>query len=144
MTKLLALFNPFAGVSIPSSRKVARERSGPTRVWQPTATTTVRSSRVASAHRLGVLTHITAYALVVMNVALTVSYFIGVNAYAAKGYEIKKMQNHIFRLEEQYKKLTIKTSEVGSIAKIQDDPALTGFVPVGTAEFVQSAQYSQR
>jgi hypothetical protein len=85
-----------------------------------------------------------AYGLAACNVAIFVSYFFGVNQGVAKGYEIKKIQTQINTLQEENQKLTVKASEVGSILRVQQELASSGFVPATGGIFLQTEHYSQR
>lgn len=82
--------------------------------------------------------------LAVLCLALLFSYLVGVNSYAAKGYEIKKLQTHITQLSEQNEKLNFKVSEASSMVAIQTDFLNTNFVAAGPAKFLQINHFSQK
>ncbi len=78
-----------------------------------------------------------------LNMVMLGSYLAGVNSYAASGYEIKKMQTRLDSLNEENKKLTIKVSEVSSIASVQSNFQNSDYVPAGTPKFLEVNQFSQ-
>ena len=75
---------------------------------------------------------------------LSVAYVLGVNGYTATGYVIQKEQQNITQLQEEHKKLLVKTAEVGSIAQIQNEATLQNLVAVTSEEFLQPNHFSQR
>lgn len=85
-----------------------------------------------------------AIALIGVNLALLLSFISGVNSYAAKGYEIKELQQKMGLLSEENQKLSVKVSEISSIMQIQSQLSQSDFVPVTGAKFLQVNQFSQR
>jgi hypothetical protein len=87
-----------------------------------------------------------ALTLVVANVLLLGSYIYGVNKFAAKGYEIKKLQIQLSALTEDNKKINLKVSEANSMVGIQSEFLNSNFVAAGTSKFLEisplSGQYS--
>jgi hypothetical protein len=82
--------------------------------------------------------------LAVVNVAVLLLYLVGVNQYAAKGYEMKSIQNRVASLETEQHKLLLKISEISAIGQLEKDLTMLGYVPVTKVQFVQGQQYSQR
>lgn len=82
--------------------------------------------------------------LVALSVFLLMSYLIGVNSYAANGYEIKKLKQRASQISEENKAMSVKVSEISSIVQIQADLANSDFVPVTGAQYLQVNQLSQR
>jgi len=80
--------------------------------------------------------------LLALNAVVLLSYLLGINSYAAKGYEIKQLQNKIAVLNENNQKLNLKVSEAASMVAIQSDFQASDFVPVRQAEYLQLSQYS--
>ena len=67
-----------------------------------------------------------------------------VNAYAAKGFELKRHQAAITQLTEQQKQLVVREAEMGSIMKVHDVAVEYGLVPIVKEEFLNTKQLSQR
>lgn len=85
-----------------------------------------------------------AYGLVVANIALALASIISVNYYTASGYKLSQLQTQVDKLNDQNKKLMVKTTELGSVVALQENLAAAGYVAAGTPQFVKSAQLSQR
>lgn len=119
MFRTLALFNPF-----PTSSRLK-------------AKTQIRS---VSPQR----THWWAVGLIAANAVLLLSYILGVNGYAATGYEIKQMQSSLNQLTDQNKKVSLQVSEISSIVQIQTDLSNSSFVPANSSKFLQINQLSER
>lgn len=73
-----------------------------------------------------------------------VFYVYMINAYASKGYELKKQQAIINELEETHKRLVIEQAASGSIVKINDVASSAQMVPVTGEEFLTANQVSSR
>jgi hypothetical protein len=84
------------------------------------------------------------YVLIAVNVVVMFSYLLGVNAQAASGYEIQKIQGKIFALTEENKQLNLKVSKQSTIAEIQTDYLNSGYVPMGAGNFLQVNNYTKR
>lgn len=82
--------------------------------------------------------------LIGLNAALLMSYIYGVNKYAGKGYEIKKLQTQIAALTEENKKINLKTTEAQSMVSIQSDFLNSNFVAAGTPKFLEVTRVTQR
>lgn len=67
-----------------------------------------------------------------------------VNAYASKGFELKKHEQAVKDLDDQQKDLLVKQSELGSISKVNDVASIYGLVPVTNEEFLNSSQLTQK
>jgi len=79
---------------------------------------------------------VVAVSLVVLNVVVLVSYLVGFNSYAAKGYEIKQLQTKLGKMTEENKKLNIKASEMSSMLTVQGGSVNSGYVAAGTPYFL--------
>jgi hypothetical protein len=145
MTKLLALFNPFSSIGSFSASNSAVVR---TKGYSRPQHTSLYSapvarkkntlhSKVSSLQQVGA-----GYFLFSLCIILLVVHFFGVNQYAAKGYEIKSVQSKIATLNEQNKKLVLRTAEVGSLLEVHNSLISGDFVPVSNAEFLQVNQLS--
>lgn len=77
-------------------------------------------------------------------VALFGLYIYTINAYSAKGYELKKQQAAMADLEETHKQLMIKQASSGSILRINDVASAAKMVPVTGEEFLVANQLSTR
>ncbi len=82
--------------------------------------------------------------LIGLNVLLLMSYIFGVNKYASKGYEIKKLQSQIATLTEENKKINLKTTEAQSMVSIQSNFLNSNFVAAGTPKFLEATRVTQR
>jgi hypothetical protein len=67
-----------------------------------------------------------------------------INAYASKGYELKKQQAVMQELQETHKRLVIEQAASGSIVKINDVASAARMVPVTGEEFLVANQVSSR
>jgi hypothetical protein len=76
-------------------------------------------------------------ALVGAVVMVAVLYIFGINTYAAKGYEIKALQNQITQAQIQSDSLTLKTAELSSMTNIDQAVVATHLVPVTAEEFLR-------
>lgn len=86
----------------------------------------------------------TGYILLGLNVVLMFWYLLGVNSYAASGYEINKMQKEVGVLTEQNQKLTLEYSEKSSLISMQSNLINSQFVPVVSAQYIQVNQLTKR
>lgn len=84
----------------------------------------------------------TSYVLIALNLVVMFSYFLGVNAQAATGYEIQKIQDKIALYTDQNKQLNLKVSEQASIAQIQNDFVASGYVPVSSPTYLQVDRFT--
>jgi hypothetical protein len=82
--------------------------------------------------------------LIALNVIVLFSYLLGVNAQAASGYEIQKVQDKLQVYIDANKQLNLKISEQSSIAEIQTDFLKGGFTPAGQPKFLQVNSYTVR
>ena len=82
--------------------------------------------------------------LIAVNGLLLLNYIYGVNKYASKGYEIKKLQTQLSVLTEENRKISVKTAEANSMVSIQNDFLNSNFVAAGTPKFLQAGQFTQR
>ena len=101
-------------------------------------------TKVLGRKEAGSLQFFLAVLLIGLNVMLLMSYIYGVNKYAGKGYEIKKLQTQLAALTEENKKISLKISEAGSMVSIQSDFLNSNFVAAGTPKFLQATQLTQR
>jgi len=83
-------------------------------------------------------------ALIAINAAVLFSYLLGVNAQAASGYEIQKIQDRVQQYVDENKQLNMKVSEQTSIAEIQTDFLNAGHTPIGQPKFLQVHNYTER
>jgi hypothetical protein len=67
-----------------------------------------------------------------------------INAYASKGYELKRQQAVIKELTDTNKKLVIQQAAQSSIVRVNDVAATSGMVPVTGEEFLVASQLSAR
>lgn len=67
-----------------------------------------------------------------------------INAYASKGYELKRQQAAIQEVTETNKRLVVQQAALGSIVKVNDVAATSGMVPVTGEEFLVANQLSAR
>lgn len=84
------------------------------------------------------------YVLAVSAGALLLAYLFGVNNYAAKGYEIKRLQTSLAQLNETNQKLNLQISEQSAIAVVQNDFDGTQFVPASQPQYLQMNRYTER
>jgi TRAP-type mannitol/chloroaromatic compound transport system permease large subunit len=87
---------------------------------------------------------IASLALLAVNVVVLGMYFVGVNTYAGKGYEIRSLQSKLVALNEDQKKLNLKIAEQSSVLGLQTDFANAHYVPVSGATFLQTNQFSMK
>ena len=105
---------------------------------------TARASRTMSIPRTAIVS-VFGFALVGLSGLLLVTYLFGVNTYAAKGYEVKRLQVRLAEAAEASKKLNLKLSESTSIIQMQSEATEDHFVPVTNVEYVSvPAQFSQK
>lgn len=71
-------------------------------------------------------------------------YVFMINAYASKGYELKRQQAVIEELTETQKQLVIQQAASGSIVKVNDVASTAGMVPVTGEEFLVANQISKK
>ncbi len=77
------------------------------------------------------------FVLVAVNLVFGMAYVLGVNSYAATGYEIKKSQNQLETLVEENRKLSLQVSESSSIVSAQANLPQMNFVAAGTPKFLE-------
>jgi len=80
----------------------------------------------------------TGYALAFAILMLFVVHLFSINYNVSTGYNISKLQKHIDGLKEENKRLMLRSSEVGSIASIQQVSLADHYVPVTAVEYVQA------
>ena len=86
---------------------------------------------------------VSATGLVVIVVALGF-YVYMINAYASKGYELKRQQAAMQEVVETNKRLVVQQAALGSIVKVNDVASTSGMVPVTGEEFLVANQLSAR
>lgn len=91
----------------------------------------------------GNIAYINAFCLLAVVVGLGFYVFM-INAYASKGYELKRQQAAIDELTETQKQLVIQQAASGSIVKVNDLASTSGMVPVSGEEFLVANQISHR
>ena len=85
------------------------------------------------------------YVLIGLNVLVMFSYLLGVNAQAASGYEIQKLQDNIQTLADAGKQLNLQISQQTSIAQIQTDYLNSGYMPAGQVSYLlDNNRYTER
>jgi uncharacterized membrane protein affecting hemolysin expression len=84
--------------------------------------------------------------LLVINLILFFGYLFSVNAQANTGYTIKQLEKKISEQTAENKKLMVRTSEVNSIASVQDSVTEDRFVPITARDtvYVQVQQLSKK
>ena len=92
------------------------------------------NSWVSLASAAGVITLVVAFGF----------YVYMINAYASKGYELKKQQAVMKEIQETNKRLVIEQAASGSIVKINDVASAAKMVPVTGEEFLVANQISSR
>lgn len=81
--------------------------------------------------------------LIALNAVLLMSYVIGVNSYASRGFEIKTLQARLDKLTQENKQLALKAAEISSMVSIQTDFLNADFVAAGTPKFLAVGRVSQ-
>ncbi len=81
-------------------------------------------------------------ALAALNVILLGAYVFQVNSNTSQGYEIKKIQARVGSLTEENRKLSLKTAEAGSMAKMESEVEKSGFVAAGTPVFLETRSFT--
>ena len=79
------------------------------------------------------------YGLLVLFGIIAISYIFLINSSAAKGYEMKKIQNRIQEQSEVRHSLEIKTSELASLGAIDQAAESAGLVAIKNEEFLTPA-----
>jgi cell division protein FtsL len=103
----------------------------------PMQQTKKRTANRASVERLG-------FAVTALCLVLMVSYFVQANSFSTKGFEISRLQQQVDDLAENNKKLQIEAAELQSLQRIQNEPQVTGMVPVNTVTYIQTSALSSR
>lgn len=85
-----------------------------------------------------------AFALIGFNLLFIVISIYYVNSNAPSGYILSSLQNKVAALDDQNKKLLVQTTELGSVVQLQQNLAAANYVPAGTAQYVQTPQFTQR
>lgn len=85
-----------------------------------------------------------AYALLLLLGGTLAWYLLGVNAYAAKGYELRELERRVKALQEEQRKLNLQVSEQTSIASVGSAFEAGAYVPVGEAKYLEHSQFSKR
>lgn len=67
-----------------------------------------------------------------------------INAYASKGYELKKQQAVMKEIQETNKRLVVEQAAQGSIVKVNEVASAAQMVPVTGEEFLMANQISSR
>jgi hypothetical protein len=81
--------------------------------------------------------NILALSLVLANTLVLGWYILSVNSYAGLGYQGYQLQQEVAELRQDQRSLQVQLAEQGSTARARENFAETsGFVPVGTPEFV--------
>lgn len=88
--------------------------------------------------------YLLALSLLAANILLLGSYIYGVNKFATKGYEIKKIQTQLAALSEDNKKINLRVSEANSMVGIQNDFLNSNFVAAGTPKFLEVNQQAKQ
>jgi hypothetical protein len=65
-----------------------------------------------------------------------------INAYASKGYDLKKQQAAMQELTATEKRLVVEQAALGAIGKVNEVASATGMVPVTSEEFLAANQLS--
>ena len=102
----------------------------------PTTRTVENKLSLTMPKNIGIVT------LAVLNVVLLGAYVFQVNSNTSQGYEIKKIQARIGGLTEESRKLSLKTAEAGSMAKMESEVERSGFVAAGTPVFLETRSYT--
>lgn len=84
------------------------------------------------------------FAGIIALVVMSAFHLFAVNAYAGKGFEIRRAQAKIMELEDKNKTLLVQQAEMGSITRLGDVAVSYGLVPVTNEEFLSGSQLSQR
>lgn len=130
--------------SITKSEPKARESAGKRATGRVLVARPARTVSTRSRVRFnGMVGFASAAGLVVLVVALGF-YVYMINAYASKGYELKRQQAAMEELAETNKRLVVQQAALGSIVKINDVAATSGMVPVTGEEFLAANQLSSR
>jgi|GEM_PF-3334344 len=74
--------------------------------------------------------------LLAVNILLLMTYVVGVNSSASKGFEIKSLQIHMDRLSQENRQLSLKVAESSSMVSIQSDFLSAHFTGAGTPKFL--------
>lgn len=85
-----------------------------------------------------------AYTLLLALGGTLVWYLLGVNAYAAKGYELRELERRLKTLQEEQRTLNLQVSEQTSIASVGSAFETGAYVPVGEAKYLEHSQFSKR
>jgi hypothetical protein len=137
---------------IPRITSVVKGESQPRKADAPKRATgrvlVARSAAAAPSSRArsgqsNLVSLVSATALVVIVVALGF-YVYMINAYASKGYELKRQQAAMQEVLETNKRLVVQQAALGSIVKVNDVAATSGMVPVTGEEFLAAHQLSAR
>lgn len=122
-----------------ASKRATASGSGKVLMVRPSAKATGRK-RFRNANWVSM---VSAFGVVV--IALSFGFYVYmINAYASKGYELKKQQAVMKELEETHKRLVIEQAASGSIVKINDVASAARMVPVTGEEFLVANQVSTR
>lgn len=109
--------------------------------WWRSAKTANRSGRAGGGSAWVAGFNLAISALIV---ALVGTHIYTVNAYAAKGYELKQHHQNIALLEEEGKKLLMRQAETASLLQLREVALAQGLVPIVNEEFVNNPQVGQR
>jgi hypothetical protein len=75
---------------------------------------------------------------------LAFAYLVQVNAFSTKGYEIHSLQVKISTLQEQNKKISIESSQLQSLNRIESAPQTATMVPVTQIGYIRTTALSRR
>ena len=123
-----------------NNKRASASGSGRVLMVRPTA------KKIASRNRINNVNLIRTVSVVgIATLALSFGFYVFmINAYASKGYELKKHQASIQELQETNKRLVVEQSALGSIVKINDVASAAHMVPVTGEEFLVANQVSAR
>jgi hypothetical protein len=75
---------------------------------------------------------------------LVFSYFIQVNTFSTKGYEIRQMQRSVSTLRDEQKKLEIEAAQLQSLQNLKAEPSASSMVPVNKVVYIQNQNLTKR
>jgi hypothetical protein len=131
------------GTFIPTVKSETKTNSIAPKYRRATILPRAANSSVSRASSASWVPYLSAAALAGVVVTLGFQLFM-VNAYATKGYELKRHQQAVRELGDEQKYLLVQQSEMGSISKVNDVAGLYGLVPVTDEEFLTTSQLTQK
>lgn len=125
-----------------------KTNKGPVVSSKLTAGTVVKPTQISKAKRLpktdwAKFQALTTASFCVAIAVLAFFYAIGVNSYAAKGYEIKKLQASVNQKMEENKRAAVRLAEQSSILEINSVASQANLVQVTGEEYLQMPQANQ-